>query len=40
MGKNGEPGIHLVLHFNTEEDSQEWTINHNEKCDPGERQQR
>ena len=27
--------MHLVLHFNTEEDSEEWHINHNEKCDPG-----
>ena len=27
--------MHLVLNFNTEEDSEEWNINHNEKCDPG-----
>jgi hypothetical protein len=25
----------LVLNFNTEEDSEEWNINHNEKCGPG-----
>jgi len=35
-GKNGGSGMHLVLHFNTEEDSKEWNTNHKEKCDPGE----
>ncbi len=28
-------GEYLVLNFNTEADSEEWNINHNEKCDPG-----
>jgi len=27
--------MHLVLHFSTEEDCEEWNTNHNEKCDPG-----
>jgi len=34
--KNGEPGEYLVLHFNMKEGSQEWNINQDEKCDPGE----